>query len=254
MKNNKKFVVLAGAAALGLVAATGVTSGFAWFAVNNQVTATSLTVGARSNASYLLSNTRDNASDKTGSDTTIAATTAANTSVKPVSYATDDVTWDKNNTPENTNDDVKVDADNWFTATVDSRNAATPGAGVNYTSLIDVDAHDTNYFVAYTLYLTLATGSEALTEDLTITADFGTSHASVDAAGYLYEGNFSSTTSETHSFRSGAWTIDDVALTESTSVKVTFELYIDGTNANVKSATNIATLIGSIDFTFDYGA
>ena len=35
MKNNKKLVVLAGAAALGLVAATGITSGFAWFATNN---------------------------------------------------------------------------------------------------------------------------------------------------------------------------------------------------------------------------
>ncbi|MBQ2053298.1 MAG: hypothetical protein II494_06475, partial [Bacilli bacterium] len=99
MKNNKKLVVLAGAAALGLVAATGVTSGFAWFAVNSQVTATGLTVNAKSNAAYLLIN---NSASAVANQRTVAATplAAGGDTVYPVSKAAAEVRWDKNNTPE----------------------------------------------------------------------------------------------------------------------------------------------------------
>ena len=54
MKNNKKFILAAGAAALGLVAATGATSGFAWFTTNRRVSAALSSVDVGSNAASLV--------------------------------------------------------------------------------------------------------------------------------------------------------------------------------------------------------
>ncbi len=56
MKNNKKFILAAGAAALGLVAATGVTSGFAWFTAANTVTVNGLNMMAAAEEGIVISN------------------------------------------------------------------------------------------------------------------------------------------------------------------------------------------------------
>jgi len=53
MAKNKRKVVLIGTSALSLVAATGVTSVFAWFAANNEVNANGMSISAVSNAPYL---------------------------------------------------------------------------------------------------------------------------------------------------------------------------------------------------------
>ncbi len=84
MKNNKKIILAAGAAALGLVAATGATSGFAWFTTNRTVTATlnSVTVGSNA-ASLIISNNvnlqhEDEGDNKAGNNVTIDAPTGRN--------------------------------------------------------------------------------------------------------------------------------------------------------------------------------
>ncbi|MBQ1879665.1 MAG: hypothetical protein II158_04805, partial [Bacilli bacterium] len=183
MKNNKKLVVLAGAAALGLVAATGVTSGFAWFAVNNSVYATSLDVSAKTNASYLMINTT---ASTTGGDTTKAGKDPANTQVFPVSKATAEISWD-HNTPDVTTDDKVISSGEWYTATVENRDNGLSA----YTSLEKVSVGAANYFVHYDFYLYLAEYSEAsISKKLTATANFGSSDASVKAAVTIDETNY----------------------------------------------------------------
>ena len=66
MKNNKKIILAAGAAALGLVAATGVTSGFAWFVANSTVEISNLKVTAKANDPYLVTDL-DTEGNKTAS-------------------------------------------------------------------------------------------------------------------------------------------------------------------------------------------
>lgn len=246
MKNNKKLVVLAGAAALGLVAATGVTSGFAWFAVNSTVSATSLNVSAKSNASYLLIGTADNATTKTGSDTTIAGIDPANTIVYPVAL---------NNTGSaitRAGSEDSIDNGHWYTATVNNPDYATPdeegaaAADVKYTSLTEVTNYDSKYFVSYHFWLTLGTGSEAVTKTITMTADFTGDHASVKAA-VIFD---SAATPVILSKDSASTTFANVALAANTSHTVDIHMYIDGTQTAVKSATDIASLVGEVSFTF----
>ncbi len=251
MKNNKKLVVLAGVAALGLVAATGVTSGFAWFAVNNTVSATSLNVQAKSNASYLLIGTADNASDKDDSSTSIAAVDPANYAVYPAAYSgASTVTWN-HNTPDNDSDDVTIPASTWYTATVDSRtNGQADGNTVKYTNLetITNGLANTSYFVPYHFWLTLATGSEAVSKNITMTGDFTSDHGSVKAA-VIFDGAagslaiLDSTTTTSTVFSS-------VALAANTSHTVDIYMFIDGTNSDVKSETDISTLVGDVNFSF----
>ena len=243
MKNNKKLVVLAGAAALGLVAATGVTSGFAWFAVNASVSATSLNVTAKTNASYLLINT---SASTEGGDTTKAAADPANTAVYPVAYTTQVINWNGQDGLEDTDDDVTIPANKWYTATVTTRDNATG----TYSSLQQVDVGASNYFVHYDFYLYLATGSDAtLTEDLTVTADFTGDHSSVKAAVTSGDKNYYILASgaASHTFSDMTFKIPSQT---SDYVRIQVELFIDGTDTNVKSTTDIATLVGEINLTF----
>ena len=68
MKNNKKIILAAGAAALGLVAATGVTSGLAWFTAANTVTINGLQFQAAAEEGIVVAN-----SDKATWTTTASA-------------------------------------------------------------------------------------------------------------------------------------------------------------------------------------
>ena len=258
MKNNKKLVVLAGAAALGLVAATGVTSGFAWFAVNNSVSATSLNVSAKSNAAYLLIGTSDNSSTKTGSADTIPGIDPGSTTVYPAAFNDTGakIEWKT----------ASVAANKFYTATVNNRNEANPNDdGVEYTSLSEVFLSNADYFVHYTFWLTLGEGSKNYSGTLDITmakdnnggAPKKADHDAVSAAVYFDSAaitNFNTTPdtplpviledgSLTHQY-------SGVALTAATAKKVDIFMFIDGTNTDVKSATDLSTLIGDVDFTF----
>ena len=239
MKNNKKLVVLAGAAALGLVAATGVTSGFAWFAVNSQVTATGLQVSAKTNANYLLINT---AAAVAGTPASTVTGSNANTVVYPAAR--------NDSGAAITLDATSIAVGSWYTATVNNRNAANPdGESTVYTSLHSVSVGDDDYFVGYDFYLYLASGSEAslANQTITVTANFNGAHASVKA--YVSDGTHNAILA-TDNASSSVFTpltlkvpgADPVA---SDFVHFQVELFIDGTNSDVKSATSIATLAGS---------
>lgn len=243
MKNNKKLVVLAGAAALGLVAATGVTSGFAWFAVNTSVSATSLNVKAKTNASYLLINTSAAVADT--ATTEIAGVDPANAATGVVPVARND--------SATTIGGVSLQAGEWYTATIKERDQVT-GTYTNVTGEIEV-GNDT-YFVGYNFYLYLATGSEeSLTDQtVTVTANFGTSHASVKAAVSVDGTNWSvlaaGVGNNTASFEHLTLKVPAATPTSGDFVHVAVELFIDGTVNGVMSATPLATLAGEIGLTF----
>ena len=246
MKNNKKLVVLAGAAALGLVAATGVTSGFAWFAVNSTVTATSLTVQAKSNAAYLKIN---NVADTTNGATTISAA-AANPSdtVYPVSKAASQISWNS----------ITIDEGDWYTATVNKRDAAVPNAqaGVEYTSLEEVTYGTDDYFVHYDFYLYLDTGSKDLTgQTIRVTASIMDNQTPTPAASTVVKAGVKPTGGNVSVLGNGDYAdFSGLALKvpSQTSDYLHFEieLFIEGTAASVMSATSLADLAGTASFTF----
>lgn len=270
MKNNKKLVVIAGAAVLGLVAATGVTSTFAWFATNTSVSATSLSVTAKSNATYLLIDTTENAAaDKKGTSSNTSKSgvnPSTNTAygsealkVHPAAYTTIALT----------EAGSSVDANNWYTATVQKKDVAVKSVGNNYTSMKKIDLGEANYFVKYDFYLTLGTGSAPYTggvevkptftdasdslkaavlfnvdkdePDLTKFDIFAATAASADAAAGRKE-EFGATSGKTY---------PSVSLDDTHSIKVTVYLYVDGNAANVNS-DYLATkgITGSVDFKF----
>ncbi len=245
MKNNKKLVVLAGAAALGLVAATGVTSGFAWFAVNSQVNATSLTVQAKSNASYLLIN--NTAAVANPGVRTVAAATAADDEVYPTAQAATQMT-----ATDNAHTSIAVG--DWYTATVNNRDYATPEGndGVQYTSILPVTYGESGYFVHYDFYLYLEEGSVDLTNQ-TIQVTATIDHAWVKAG---VKPITNPATAPSVLANGGQHSFTGLSLNETPTQAADFlhfeiELFIDGTVANVKSATTLSTLTGDASFQFD---
>lgn len=245
MKNNKKLVVLAGAAALGLVAATGVTSGFAWFAVNNTVNATSLTVKAKSNASYLLIGTTDNATVKTGSDIAVVANAGTAPEVYPAAFTTTEM----NETIGGNS--VTVRANKWYTGTISQRTTATG----TWTSLKEIEESsgsqlkNTSYFAEYDFYLTLGAGSENYTNTIGVKATFGDDTDAAVKAAVLF-GNAGQqildSGNATHDYATQS-------LTATTSIKVEVYLFIDGTSAHVYSDYT-SPITGDIDLEFKLGA
>ena len=249
MKNNKKLVVLAGAAALGLVAATGVTSGFAWFAVNTSVSATSLNVKAKTNASYLLINNTDAVAGTPVTTITGIDPANATTGVAPVAKAATEFTVTDNGL------NVTVHQGDWYTATIEERDSETG----TYTNVIsDIVVGNDSYFVGYDFYLYLASGSEAqlTNETLTVTADFGSSHASVKAVVSVDGGSswsdivYNADNHKSVSFSNQTLKVPAASPASSDFLNVKVELFIDGTVTGVKSTATISDLAGEIGLTF----
>ncbi len=244
MKNNKKLVVLAGAAALGLVAATGVTSGFAWFAVNSEVSAASLNVSAKSNAVYLLINDKNDFTGAPADLKDITLDDPTSTAVYPVAYTLSEISDTKGT----------VAANNWYTATIDDRTKATG----TYTSISPVTTEwDSDYFVHYEVYLRLTTGSKAVTNGtLTVTPSFTSADQSVkialvkdsaDAFDILAQSASAATTNKPAELLKKSYSA--FAIDDTTPVKFDMYVYIDGTTSTVFSNTT-AKLSGEISLAF----
>lgn len=208
------------AIAMVVVAAVALSSStYAWFAANNKVTATGMTVTAKSNSAYLLIDTADNATNKDNSGTTKATTTGA-AILYPAAYTTTEIASDTDNT------NIIV-AKSWYTAKNKNSNAAAD-AVIGRTS---VTVDNTNYFQKSEFWLTLSKDSEDATDKtLTINFDKGSSDNAVSAAVYVGTATDPILLNSTNA--NGTTTI---TLTANTSVKVTVYTYIDGTSTNVNS-------------------
>ena len=147
MSKGKRKTIFAGIVAMALVAATGVTSGFAWFASNSTVNVTSLDVTAKSNTRYLLIGKEDNAIDKSTSSTTITFDPPEDNTVYPCSM------WFSHNPL--TFGDVTINFKDFYTATVTDRDNPTS----DYVSVTKNTFGDPDYFIHYRAYFTFAKNS-----------------------------------------------------------------------------------------------
>ncbi len=231
MKNNKKLVVLAGAAALGLVAATGVTSGFAWFATNNSVAATGMEVTAKSNAVFL--------EIKGAADSEFSATGTSN--VDADLYPVHHETWDDVADIEDFDLVTASTYDNWYYQFSDDASDADSNLSAKtYISSF------TNYVATTTYQVKLHTGSQDNAYDLhvssiTIPANKGITVVVAGTNGYK---EFSATNSNI-SYAAGDVLLNTVTGTAS-DIKV--YIYFNGDDDNVYS-NNITALTGQVSFT-----
>lgn len=241
MKNNKKIILAAGAAALGLVAATGVTSGFAWFATNAQVGVNNMSILANSNNSYLL--IHEDEVSKTilqegQADPAIAkGSTAVNITgeaprLTPVTYvAGNDATDMKTGTADLAASWKTGSSDNWDDETL------------NDTGLIALEGDLSNYVKTYTFTVGLAKNSAQISgfgiSSVTVPADKG---LKVIIASPTMGYAFSATNTE----------VKDcplhTTLTQADVVVIKAYVFIEGNDSNVFSS-NAGNLGGTISFT-----
>lgn len=255
----KKFKKLIPAFCMLLVSAVMLgSSTFAWFSMNNKVTASGLDVTAKSNTQFLVisdSNTTlaDNYNTTTIGAKYIAGGEGANHSVLPVSINKTNAElslWDKN---KNTAVPVAVDA--WYTAR--STKYDETGASGNSqadSTLVDVkeitdDTALNAYRLTYKVYLSLAKGSDNMTGKIKVTATFDAgSDAAVSLRVVIGEAKYDFCKANTSNEVAGT---TDTTIKAGEFVEVTIYAYIDGTSSTVNSAAELTALKGSASLVFE---
>lgn len=240
----KKFKKLIPAFCMLLISAVMLgSSTYAWFAMNNQVTATGMEVKAASNTQYLVIS-KDNT---LGTDRTLdqanmikkGGKAGGNTenAVFPCAKAKQALTG--------------VNVGEWYTAnSTDFDNEAAEGSDkmTNIKKLTGTTgANDNsmdNYWMTYTFYIGLATGSKEYTGDLKIT-NSATLASAVKAIIRIGEDNEIELTSEKAEDTLTSITLNTAATT------VTVILYVDGNDSNVKSSSDITKITGSLSLAFE---
>lgn len=257
----KKFRKLVPAFAMLLVSATVLASTtFAWFSMNNKVTATGMEVTAKANTQYLvIAKTAEEITGKTatgdtlvqGDMTVTGGITGDTTKVYPVS---------KNGATALTVGTANIAANAWYTANSNKYDVSGGSDADKLTNAKTVTLAAGDYFRCFEFYI-------GLTQDST--ADFnGDTVASADkklkitasAVTELAAGNVTSAvkaavkvgdaTQEVLLSPEGTIEIPSFVLKKDTPVKVQIYLYIDGTDANVKDS-NATKLAGKMDFTLE---
>jgi hypothetical protein len=223
-------------------------STFAWFSMNTSVSATGMTVTAKSNSTYLLIADAEDvvgdtdplkaASIQTGALTTVAASHTAAT-VYPAAY---------NNSASAitvvTENDVA--ANTWYTAS--SEDPASPEAAANVTM---VTVADDNYMLTNTFYLTLSQDSEPYAGDLKVTL---TRKSGADAAVSAVVIIGDNTYNLTDTVVNGQFTLAEDELTSQTVIPVTVYTYVNGNSGNVYSDyinSPEQTITGEIELAFE---
>lgn len=249
-------------------------STFAWFSMNNKVTATGLDVVAKSNTEYLIiSNTAD--AVETDPQVSIAAvrqtvtgrTFAADDvkSVYPVAY--NDGTTALTLYDANKADTVSVPSKGWYTAYSTVYNNAgeskAPTAeGAAQTTIKDITVVTDNlgnYVIEYKVWISVAKSSNEIKDKkVNVTATFskdGTGNADNAVCALV------SFDSEDYYFAKGTGTSGRTApvtlngksnhtFNHDNPVPVTIRLFVDGTSANVNSSFDITALTGKLVLDF----
>ena len=178
MKNNKKFILAAGAAALGLVAATGVTSGFAWFTAANTVEVNGLNMKAAAEEGIVIATTSKKTA-KTWSTIVGADFTGGSEGFIPTSTA-DLSTWYHNVSSTSTTYEGAAGIET-FTL---SGNDNTEIEGINLGHTTKQVLSNKNIFLLNKFYIlsagAAATGQDIFVQDLTVSGS--TSSPDLDKA------------------------------------------------------------------------
>ena len=253
----KKFKKLIPAFCMLLVSAVMLgSSTFAWFSMNNKVTATGLDVTAKSNTQFLVisdsnATLADNYNTTTIGAKYIAGGEGTNHLVLPVSINKTNAAlslWDKN---KGTAVSVAVDA--WYTA----QSTVYNGTGANGTSkdnttLVNVKTVSGDdldqYRLTYKVYLSLAKGSDDMTGAVKITSTFTGADASVSLRVVVKDKNYDFSNADDGTKVN---TTESVTIEAGEFVEVTIYAYIDGTSSTVNSAATLTALKGSASLVFE---
>lgn len=252
----KKFKKLIPALCMLLISAVMLgSSTFAWFSMNNKVTANGMQVQAASNTQFLvISQDSSNMGTETtlGLNKTTGYGIGGNTNnVYPVAYTATGT----NLTVEGQTGTTAIPAKGWYTAYSTVYNAAT-GADGKVTNVKQLYENPTTgqtglneYALRYDLYIGLAAGSSDATGTVKIDATFsktgGTVDAAITALVIVGEERFifnSNTTTGT--------TTSSITLKTTQNQAVTVYLFVDGTSTNVNSSYAIANLQGQLQLEF----
>ena len=243
----KKFKKLIPAFCMLLVSAIMLgSSTFAWFSMNETVTASGMQVTAKSNSTFLLIVAEDKAGNnitvESNMKTSVDAAPPANKNLYPAAFfktVTADSTIGSTEAGKIVGKDsiAAGDTNVWVTANNTNRNDANNSV-TNIKKLNSADESFKNYVAEYKVWLTLAKDSENVSKYIKITGADNEEAKYVVKIGtdYILNGKTTSTVQN---------------LTSSSTIEVSILVYVDGTNANVKSETNLADIGGTISVTFD---
>lgn len=233
----KKFKKLIPALCMLLVSAVMLgTTTFAWFSMNNKVTANNMSVTAKSNSTYLqISKTSASATDF-GNEATMNSTK----NVYPCAFTTTELA------AEEGKSNAKIEANNFYTA----NNTKSNGTGdVVNRKLVAMAEND--YLSVQKVYLKLTADSlDYNNKELKLTFTKVSGHDSVKAVVKVGEEYVAlASDSTTGKFNS-------VTITSAQALEVTIFVYIDGTNADVISdyinaAATKDNLTGAINIGFE---
>ena len=210
---------------------------YAWFSMNNKVTASNMQVTAKSNTQFLIISTESNLSNVTGTSAALSTHTGGinnTTNVYPCAKA------DK--TFAQTHSDKEISEGDWYTANSNAYDKVGTEEGA---SLINIQkiTELTNYQLSYTFYIGLAAGSDDYTGALTFSA--GTSNTTSDALRAIVKVGDQELT---YSSENNNWTTsNNVTLKANEATTVTVTLYIDGNHSSVKSK-DFQSISGNLNF------
>lgn len=213
-----------------VAAAMFATSTFAWFSMNTTVTATGMQVSAKTDNAYLIISAGD-----TLSGNEISATGSVNAQLKPVKPVV-----------ELSSGNIET-VTSWGTATSTDPDNANTDAVV---TALSAGATLTDYVAKQSFMVGIVANSGTVANDLKLKAltisDVNDGITVVVVCGTnLYSHNAN--------VASGTEKLADSSAVTTTGVKVDVYIYIDGSNANVKTA-NAANLSGSITLEFTIAA
>lgn len=253
----KKFRKLVPAFAMLLVSATVLASTtFAWFSMNNKVTATGMEVTAKANTQYLV--IAKTSAEITGG--TATATELANTGMTVTGGMNDNGTFkvypvSKNGASEMTVGSTTIAANTWYTANSTTYDVSGGSTAANLTNAKTVTIGANDYFRSYNFFIGLTKDS---TDDFNAAAATGYKlHMEAKNLATLTDGNEASAVkavvvidgTEYLLDNDGTADIDAFELAKATPVEVTVYLYIDGTEDAVKDS-NATKLAGKLDIEF----
>lgn len=251
----KKFKKLIPALCMLLVSAVMLgSSTFAWFSMNNKVTATGMEVTAKANTQYFVIS--DDNTSFANDKTSLAFT--KKTEVYPVSYLKDAaaanalITKIASGTYAGTTTAPK--AGDWYTANSMTYDNAVSDKLAN---VKNVAFGATDYFVQYTFYVGLAANSSDFTGTFTISVENKNVPKEAVNAVVVITGKSSSTADEatttvTTDLLTEAVTTGNyfMSATSSTYVTVKVYVYVDGTHANVKDSEK-GNITGKFDIVIE---
>lgn len=253
----KKFRKLVPAFAMLLVSATVLASTtFAWFSMNNKVTASGMEVTAKANTRYLV--IAETAAEITGGTATGTILTQDEMTVTGGIAADDNKVYpvSKNGSTTMTIGNTTIAADAWYTANSKTYNQSGGSTAANLTNASTVTFGATDHFRCFQFYIGLTSDSTAdwnaetptnANQVLRITA--GTAATTGENVGTAIKAvvKIGDTTTEYALNQNGTVDVPSFVLKKDTPVKVQIYLYIDGTDSSVIDS-NAQKLTGTMSF------